>query len=179
MKTSPSNPDAANTTTARTEATRPTALRVKPSSTDGSKQTARKLWLMKKTVLLIDLDSTTREARSKVMRAMGVTVHCAATMAGARQKLEAGSYDLVLLDLGPDVEAAKSLAQEVKARNSRQLVAFLVGRPLYVSMTLDEPPVASKVRAQRMATVHKSESPAASIFDFGQKIREAETKRIA
>ncbi len=179
MKSFSSNPDAADTTTAPTEATRPTNIRVKPFSTDGSKQTARKLWLMKKTVLLIDFDPGTREARSKVMRGMGVTVHCAASMTGARQKLEAGSYDLVLLDLGPDVEAAKSLAQEVKARNSRQLVAFLVGRPLYVSMTLDGSPVASKVRAPRVATVHKSEAPAASVFDFGQKIREAETKRIA
>jgi hypothetical protein len=76
---------------------------VKPAITGGSKQTSRSLWLMKKTVLLIDVDSTTRESRSKIMRTLGVTVHCAATVAGARQKLESGSYNLVLVNLGSDV----------------------------------------------------------------------------
>lgn len=143
-----------------------------------SKHVSRNLWLMKKTVLLIDVDSTTRESRSKVMRTLGVTVHCAATVAGARQKLESGSYNLILLDLGSDVEGAKSFAEEVRAKNSRQLVAFLVGTPLFVATSLDGK-VATKPTpiAPRAERAPKPAVPAA--FDFAQKIRDAESEKPA
>jgi CheY-like chemotaxis protein len=150
----------------------------RPVNSGGSKHVARNLWLMKKTVLLIDVDSTSREARSKVMRALGVTVHCAATVTGARQKLESGSYNLILVDLGSEVEAAKAFVEEIRTKNPRQLVAFLVGSPLFVATSLDGQPVAQpKARAPRTEPVHKADPPASSVFDFGQKIRDAEASR--
>lgn len=145
----------------------------------GSKQPDNKFWLTKKTVLLIDVDSVTREARSKVMRTLGVTVHCAASVSGARQKLESGSYNLVLLDLGSDTEGAKSLAEEIRAKNSRQLVAFLVGSPLFVATSLDGEAVASpRVRTPRTEPAHKPDPVASSDFDFGQKVRDAEGQSL-
>lgn len=150
-----------------------------PVLSGGSTQSTRSLWLMKKTVLLVDVDSITREARSKVMRALGVTVHCAATVTGAKQKLESGSYNLVLLDLGSDVEGAKALAQEIRAKNPRQLVAFLVGSPLFVATSLDGNAItASKTVPPRPQSVRKANS-AARAFDFGQKIRDAEAEETA
>jgi CheY-like chemotaxis protein len=144
------------------------------------KQPANKFWLMKKTVLLIDVDSATREARSKVMRTLGVTVHCAATLSGARQKLESGSYNMVLVDLGSDIEGAKSLAEEIRAKNSRQLVAFLVGSPRFVATSLDGATVASpKLLAPRAEPPRKADSVTSSDFDFGQKVRDAEAKEVA
>lgn len=145
-----------------------------------SKPPANKFWLMKKTVLLIDVDSVTREARSRVMRTLGVTVHCVASVNAARQKLESGSYNLVLVDLGSDVEGAKSLAQEIRARNARQLVAFLVGSPLFVATSLDgktDSPL--RERASRTEPEKKADAPAPSVFDFGQKIRDAERAETA
>lgn len=146
-----------------------------------SKQPANRFGLMKKTVLLIDVDSVSREARSKVMRTLGVTVHCAATVSGARLKLESGSYNLVLVDLGSDVEGAKSLVQEIRARNSRQLVAFLVGSPLFVATSLDgAPDGSSKGRASRTEPARKADpQKASSGFDFAQRIRDAEEAETA
>ncbi len=175
MNTLASKPDGGETTQPQAEVAPLTALPLKAVASGGSKQTARKLWLMKKTVLLIDVDATTREARSKVMRTMGVTVHCAASVTGARQKLESGAYNLVLVNLGSDVEGAKSLVEEIRARNSRQLVAFLVGSPLFVAMSLDAQP-SLEVRAPRIATALKPEPQSASAFDFGQRIRDAEAQ---
>lgn len=152
----------------------------------GSKQPANKFWLMNKTVLLIDVDSVTREARSKVMRKLGVTVHCAASVAAAQQKLDSGTYNLVLVDLGSDVEGAKALVEEIRGKNSRQLVAFLVGSPLFVATSLDgQPGVAPKAHAPQThvpqtAPVPKApDPPRSNVFDFGQKIRDAEAKEIA
>lgn len=145
-----------------------------------SRGTSRTLWLMKKAVLLIDVDSATRESRSKVMRTLGVTVHCAGSVTGARQKLESGSYDLVLVDLGSDVEGAKSLAEEIRSKNSRQLVAFLVGSPLFVATSLgDKTGSVPKPVPLQNEPVKKPEAPVSSAFDFGQKIRDAEAKEIA
>lgn len=147
---------------------------------DGSRPTSRNLSLMKKTVLLIDVDVTTRDARSKVMRTLGVTVHCAASATGARQKLESGSYDLVLVDLGSDLEGARSLAEEIRSKNSRQLVAFLVGSPLFVATSLGDK-IASlpKPLPLQNEPAKKPKAPASPAFDFGQKIRDAEAKDIA
>jgi CheY-like chemotaxis protein len=145
----------------------------------GSAQTSRSLWLMKKTVLLVDVDSATRDTRSKVMRTLGVTVHCAATVTTAWQKLDAGSYNLVLVDLGSDVERARAFVKEVRAKNPRQLVAFLVGSPLFVATSLDgRPAVSLRLVPARTEPAQNGDSPA-PVFNFGQKIREAEAKEIA
>jgi len=153
---------------------------VKSVMSGGSRQTSHSLWLMKKTVLLIDVDSTSRESRSKIMRGLGVTVHCAATVTGARQKLEAGSYNLVLVDLGSDVEGAKSFVAEIRAKNSRQLVAFLVGSPLFVAKSLDGKAVAGpNILPLRTEPVQKTVAPAPVGFNFGQKIKDAEAEQIA
>lgn len=145
----------------------------------GSAHTSRSLWLMKKTVLLVDVDSATRDTRSKVMRMLGVTVHCAATVTTARQKLEIGSYNLVLVDLGSDVERARAFVNEIRAKNPRQLVAFLVGSPLFVATSLDRRPAVSlKLVPPRTAPAPNADSPSPA-SNFGQKIREAEAEQIA
>jgi CheY-like chemotaxis protein len=134
---------------------------------------------MKKSVLLVDVDSATRDTRSKVMRMLGVTVHCAATVATAWQKLEAGSYNLVLVDIGSDVERARAFVEEVRARNPRQLVAFLVGSPLFVAASLDgSHAVPLKLVPPRTRPVQNADSPA-PLSSLGQKIREAEAKQTA
>ncbi len=103
------------------------------SDGNGSAPPLAQLQWSRKTVLLVDVHSRTRESRSKIMRTLGVTVHCASSAGSARSRLEAGTYNLVLIDLGTDRAGAESLVQEIKLKNPRQLIAFLVGSPLFVA----------------------------------------------
>ena len=132
----------------------------------------------KKTVLLVDSSLPSRESRAKVMRARGVRVDCVANVAAARVRLAAETYNLILVDPGRNTGAAESLVQEIRVKNSRQLVRFLVGSPLFIAKSLGghkhEPaPVASP------AAVPDAPSTLVSTgFDFGQKIRDAEAEEI-
>jgi CheY-like chemotaxis protein len=135
----------------------------------------------KKTVLLVDSNLRSRESRAKVMRTMGVQVECAANAGAARVRLAAGKYNLILVDLGRDIDSAESLVHEIRTRDSRQLVQFLVGSPLFVATTLSgrssrphrgpEPVTAPAVDKPATRTV--------SSIDFVQKIRDAEAEGIA
>lgn len=127
----------------------------------------------KKTVLLVDVNPRRRESRARVMRELGATVHCASTRLAARSQLELGSYSLVLLDFGGDVDGAEQLARDIRTRNPRQLVAFLVGSPRFVATTLAGKPASRPTPS--VVPVRKAKTPTAS--DFGQQIRDAEAKQ--
>jgi CheY-like chemotaxis protein len=134
-----------------------------------------------KTVLLVDSNLRSRESRAKVMRTLGVRVDCAANANAARVRLAAEKYNLILVDLGRDVDSAESLVHEIRTKNSRQLVQFLVGRPLFVATSLN----GSSPRPRRAAapvtaaSAEKPSTPAVSAVDFGQRIRDAEAEEIA
>ena len=133
--------------------------------------------MLKKVVLLVDVNAHRRESRAKIMRSMGVTVHCASSVRGAWSKMDSGAYNLILVDLGADSERAELLVQEIRLKDPRQLVAFLVGSPLFVAKSL-RPKGASPLR------VSQSIAPSAVLkakanekpFDFGQKIKDAEAQ---
>ena len=136
--------------------------------------------MLKKLVLLMDVDSETRESRAKAMRNLGVTVHCASTARGARVKLEANAYDLILVDFGADSESADAWVRQIRENNPRQLVAFLVGSPMFVATSRDGKLArsASARKATRPGTVPKATSPRRA-FDFGQQIKDAEANEAA
>jgi len=151
---------------------------VNPEMPARSKAAFRKPTWENKLVLLVDTNSRTRESRAKIMRALGVTVHCAASAGTAHSRLATAKYNLVLVDLGRDLDGAELLAKEIKDKNPRQRVAFLVGRPLYVATSLkrdglsrQHPPVESIQQKTKSSTVTGS--------DFGQKIRDAEAEQAA
>ena len=91
---------------------------------------------VRKSVLLVDSNRQTRDSRAKTMRARGIRVDCVATAASARARLAAEKYNLILVDLGRDVTAAELLVGEIRTRNSRQLVGFLVGSPMFIAQSL-------------------------------------------
>jgi CheY-like chemotaxis protein len=132
----------------------------------------------KKTVLLVDVHSRTRESRSKIMRTLGVTVHCASTASSARSRLESGLYNLILVDLGADRVGAESLVQEIKLKNPRQLVAFLVGSPLFVATSLSGKTERPSRALPPLRPIPVVNTPA-SKFDFGQRVKDAEADKIA
>lgn len=131
-----------------------------------------------KTILLVDSNLRSRESRAKVMRNKGVMVDCVASADAARVRLTVEKYNLILVDLGRDVDGAEALVQEIRTKNSRQLVGFLVGSPLFVASSLS----GSNSRPRRTtapAPAAKPSTPAVPGIDFGQKIRDAEAGKTA
>lgn len=128
-----------------------------------------------KSVLLLDSNLRSRESRAKIMRHKGVRVDTVATPDAARVRLAAEKYNLVLVDCGRDPGTAESLVQEIKAKNSRQLVGFLVGSPLFISKTSSG---GTSHRQQGPAIVARPQklAPAPEARSFGQRIRDAEAE---
>ena len=89
-----------------------------------------------KKVLLIDSCQATREVRAAVLRSHGVAVHAAEGISAARSLWQPNIYDLVILDIRryPPGETLE-FYEEVKDRDPRQRIAFLVGAPTYLSLT--------------------------------------------
>jgi CheY-like chemotaxis protein len=131
-----------------------------------------------KSVLLVDSNLRSRESRAKAMRDKGVRVDSVASADAARVRLAAEKYSLVLVDPGRDVEGAEALVKGIRANNSRQLVGFLVGSPLFVAKSLS----GSNSRPRRaqepslVVSAEKPSTPAAFGVDFGQRIRDAEAE---
>lgn len=131
--------------------------------------------LRKKTVLLVDVNPRSREERSRAMRELGAAVDCAANAVSAVSLCQSGSYNLVLVDLGNDVPGAERLAEQIKAGHPRPRVAFLVGRPLYVTSSLRRQRGKAPGAKAESFSGDKAAAPVASI-DFGQRIRNAEAE---
>lgn len=137
---------------------------------------ASALELRKKTVLLVDSNLRSREARAKVMRAKGVHVDCVTSADAARARLAIEKFNLILVDLGHETEVAEALVREIRSKNSRQLVGFLVGSPLFVAKSLSgSTPRPNRAPTPAMVAAAESPSgPAMADSDFGQRIRDAE-----
>lgn len=129
-----------------------------------------------KSVLLVDSDRRSRESRAKVMRALGVRVDSVADPDAARVRLAAKTYNLVLVDPGRDAHNAESLVEEIRTRNSRQLVRFLVGSPLFISSSLSgsKPWLRRPLAPAPAVAAENLSTPVVSGIDFGQRIRDAE-----
>ena len=87
----------------------------------------------KKRLLLVDADTGQRALRVEIMGKVGITVDCAGDASAARLLWHSHSYDLVLIDLRNDGPVAADLCAEIKTDSPRQAVAFLVGKPGYLS----------------------------------------------
>lgn len=86
-----------------------------------------------KHVLLIVTHSPKNNLRANVLRKHGLDVVCANHIADARMLWHPNTYDLVLFDLRHENGAAVELCRDMKAESPKQLVAFLVGKPNYLS----------------------------------------------
>jgi CheY-like chemotaxis protein len=128
----------------------------------------------KKTVLLVDVHPGSREERSRVMRELGAAVDCAANAVTAISLCRSSAYNLVLVDLGHDVPGAERLAEQIKAGNPRQRVAFLVGSPLYVASSLRRNGSKQPSAPAQVGLSVGSAAAAAASLDFGQRVRNAE-----
>ncbi len=104
-----------------------------------------------KTVLIVDGDRKPREARVHRLELYGVTVHAASSIEEARHNLRTNRYHLVLLAARENPEAAIALHREIRERNPKQRVAFLVGPRHYISFTFGQKAAPIPVRSEGQA----------------------------
>ena len=102
-------------------------------------QISTHLRLSGKTVLLIDSNEPTRDVRASVLRSRGVEVHVAESLRAARLLWQPNVYDLILLDVRRHLPGeALEFYQQIKETSPRERFAFLVGPPVYLSLTWPE-----------------------------------------
>jgi CheY-like chemotaxis protein len=86
-----------------------------------------------KRVLLLDNSSSTRDLRAETMRKLGVDVDCAADVSEARSWWRADLYNLVLIDTPTEPKNRDKFCEDLRRATPPQQVAFLVGKPSYLS----------------------------------------------
>ena len=121
--------------------------------------------LKKKRVLLVDTSSSKkRDLRAEVMRKLGMDVDCAADISEARSWWRADLYNLVLISSENEQGRRDKFCDDVRDAVPRQQLAFLVGKPEYLSASPTpqgallgpnaiDPQVAEEVRAALTAEV--------------------------
>lgn len=121
----------------------------------------------KKRLLLVDANAGKRTLRAKIMEEAGMNVDCAGDAGAARLLWHSRSYHLVLIDLRNDVQGAADFCAEIKTDSPRQAVAFLVGKPAYLSSSpnpeLGSEPALSSDWGEKAAMLVTRDSRTASL----------------
>src|SRR5271166_2481047 len=89
---------------------------------------------LKRCALLMDSNPERRALRKKIMALHGVETIGAADLDEAASIWHRDRYDMVLIDIRKDYSGALALRNEIKKDSPGQMVAFLVGKPDYVSL---------------------------------------------
>lgn len=123
--------------------------------------------LTKKKLLLVDANVGKRALRVKIMGEAGLDVDCAGDTSAARLLWRNNAYHLVLIDLRHDAQGAGDFCAEIKTDSPRQVVAFLVGKPGYLSSSpnpeLDSEPAAPFGWGEKAAMLLTRDCSAASV----------------
>ena len=88
---------------------------------------------LKRCALLMDSNPERRALRKKIMALHGVEMIGAADLDEAASIWHRDRYDMVLIDIRKNYNGALALRDEIKKDSPGQMVAFLVGKPDYVS----------------------------------------------
>ncbi len=89
---------------------------------------------LKRCALLMDSNPERRALRKKILALHGVEMIGAGNLEEAASIWHRDRYDMVLIDLRRDYSGAVALRDEIKKDSPDQIVAFLVGKPDYVSL---------------------------------------------
>lgn len=87
----------------------------------------------KKRVLLIDTSHAQRDLRAEVMRKLGIDVDSAADIPEARVWWRPALYDLVLIHMEKGRGQRDKFCDDIRSATPPQRLAFLVGRPKYLT----------------------------------------------
>lgn len=87
----------------------------------------------KKRVLLIDTSHASRDLRAEAMRKLGMDVDSAADIVEARVWWRPALYDLVLISMEKGRGQRDKFCEDIRGATPPQRLAFLVGRPAYLT----------------------------------------------
>jgi CheY-like chemotaxis protein len=87
----------------------------------------------KRRVLLIDTSHAKRDLRAEVLRKLGIDVDSAADIVEARVWWRPALYDLVLINMEKGRGQRDKFCDDVRSATPPQQLAFLVGRPEYLT----------------------------------------------
>ena len=109
-----------------------------------------------KRVLLIDGNSRTRNVRLRVFHTHEVEVDAVESLEVARVFWRPKAYSVILLDIRTQSPVdALQFYQQIKDASPRQRFAFLVGPPVYLSLTWPDEVMAAEKRPQQWAETVK------------------------
>jgi len=89
---------------------------------------------LKRCALLMDSNPERRALRKKIMALHGVEMIGAGDLDEAASIWHRDRYDMVLIDIRKNYGGALALRDEIKKDSPSQIVAFLVGKPDYISL---------------------------------------------
>jgi len=92
----------------------------------------------KRRVLLIDASHAKRDLRAEVMRKVGIDVDSTADIVEARIWWKPALYDLVLINMEKGRGQRDKFCDDVRSATPPQRLAFLVGRPEYLTDSPNE-----------------------------------------
>ncbi len=105
--------------------------------------------LANKKVLLIDPNQPTRDVRAAIFRSHGVKAHTAEDLRTARLPWHPNLYDLIVLDMRKHLPGeAREFCELVRRASPEQRIAFLVGPPVYLSLTWPDEVIARTAEPQ-------------------------------
>ncbi len=103
-----------------------------------------------KKVLLIDRTQPTRDVRAAIFRSHGVKVHIAEDLRAAQLLWHPSLYDLIVLDVRKHLPGeAREFCELVRQASPEQQIAFLVGPPVYLSLTWPDDIMATSAEPQQ------------------------------
>jgi CheY-like chemotaxis protein len=112
----------------------------------------------KKRVLLIDTSHVKRDLRAEVMRKLGIDVDSAADIAEARVWWRPALYDLVLINMEKGRGQRDKFCDDVRSATPPQRLAFLVGRPEYLTDSPNEDQELTMESSDEQATIGGAKS---------------------
>jgi len=107
----------------------------------------------KKRVLLIDTSHAKRDLRAEVMRKLGIDVDSAADIAEARVWWRPALYDLVLINMEKGRGQRDRFCDDLRSATPPQRLAFLVGRPVYLTDSPNEDQELAMERSDEQAAI--------------------------
>jgi CheY-like chemotaxis protein len=124
----------------------------------------------KKRVLLIDTSHAKRDLRAEVLRKVGMDVDTAADIVEARIWWKPALYDLVLIRMEKGRGQRDKFCDDVRSATPPQRLAFLVGRPEYLT---DSPNEDQELAMQTSSDEQAATGVAKGIFlaDSGETIQ--------
>lgn len=87
----------------------------------------------KKRILLVDTSPAKRDLRAEALRRLGMDVDCAVDISEARSWWRADLYNLVLINMENELGHRDKFCDDVRGATPPQQLAFLVGKPEYLS----------------------------------------------